>query len=180
MSSAVAPMSMSADLEAIHSLLEQGCDVAARTSPDEWTAPDASFRNSSLGQHFRHALDHVAALVDGLESGRIDYDARRRDPAIEAQPEAAVAFARRLCESLAELGARHPETTALVVRSSCRCDEIVGEGGSTFGRELQFLVSHTVHHFAIMGSICHRLGMETSGDFGMAPSTLKHRQANAG
>ena len=173
-------MTMPPDLEAVLALLAQGGELAHRTPPTAWRQADPSFRNSTLGQHFRHTLDHVAALVHGLDRGEIDYDARERDPLIETSPPAALALASTLARGLEEKAARHPVSRPLVVKSSCRCDDIVGEGGSTFGRELQFLVSHTVHHFAIMGSICHRLEIATAIDFGMAPSTLKHRQAHAG
>ncbi|NIP97468.1 MAG: hypothetical protein GWO24_30170, partial [Akkermansiaceae bacterium] len=43
------------------------------------------------------------------------------------------------------------------------------------GRELQFLVSHTVHHFAMIGGICRALGVALEDDFGVAPSTIRHR-----
>ena len=60
------------------------------------------------------------------------------------------------------------------------CGEDCGNpSSSTLGRELQFLVSHTVHHFAIIGAICHRMDIELAPTFGIAPSTLKHRKALA-
>jgi hypothetical protein len=42
------------------------------------------------------------------------------------------------------------------------------------GRELQYLLSHTIHHYAIIGSILRAQGVEPGPDFGVAPSTLRH------
>ena len=47
---------------------------------------------------------------------------------------------------------------------------------STLGRELQFLVSHTVHHFAMIGGMCSCLDVKMEEGFGVAPSTLKYRE----
>jgi hypothetical protein len=62
----------------------------------------------------------------------------------------------------------------LLVKMDCGGDEIEWQP-STTGRELQFLVSHTVHHFAMIGGICRALEVEMEENFGVAPSTLRHR-----
>jgi len=49
-----------------------------------------------------------------------------------------------------------------------------GFSRSTIQRELQFLSSHTVHHFAIVAMILKIQGFETPDTFGVAPSTLKY------
>jgi hypothetical protein len=49
-----------------------------------------------------------------------------------------------------------------------------GWSQSTVGRELQYLLSHTIHHYAIIGSILRAQGREPGPDFGVAPSTLRH------
>ena len=92
---------------------------------------------------------------------------------VETQPAAA---AERLVEITTAfeglLGKELP--VELMVKMDCGGDEIPWQP-STPGRELQFLVSHTVHHFAMIGGICHSLGVEVDKDFGVAPSTLRHQ-----
>jgi len=44
-------------------------------------------------------------------------------------------------------------------------------------RELAFLLSHTIHHYAIVAIICRLQGLSVEDDFGIAPSTLRHRAA---
>lgn len=45
---------------------------------------------------------------------------------------------------------------------------------STIRCELQFLQGHTVHHYALIATMLRSLGLDTSREFGMAPSTLIH------
>jgi hypothetical protein len=45
---------------------------------------------------------------------------------------------------------------------------------SSISRELQFLSSHAVHHFALIAMTLRAEGVPMDPDFGMAPSTLRH------
>jgi len=135
--------------------------------------PAASFYDSSIGGHLRHCLDHYQSFLGGMENGRIDYDARERDVLVETQPAAArerLGEVLRAMEALLE--SELPE--GVQVKMDCGGDEIPWQP-STAGRELQFLVSHTVHHFAMIGGICQALGVRVDEGFGVAPSTLRHR-----
>jgi hypothetical protein len=48
---------------------------------------------------------------------------------------------------------------------------------SSLRRELQFLISHTIHHYALIATLCARDGFELPADFGVAPSTLWFRNS---
>ena len=52
-------------------------------------------------------------------------------------------------------------------------------GTSSVERELQFLRSHTVHHFALIAVILRLSGVEPDEQFGVAPSTLRYREENS-
>ena len=60
------------------------------------------------------------------------------------------------------------------------CGESHGEEStvspSTIERELKFLVSHTVHHYAIIALQLRHQGVEPGPEFGVAPSTLRYEQ----
>jgi hypothetical protein len=43
---------------------------------------------------------------------------------------------------------------------------------SSLKRELQFLVSHTVHHYALIKELLRRTGFDAGTEFGVAPSTI--------
>ena len=47
---------------------------------------------------------------------------------------------------------------------------------STVRRELIFLVSHTVHHYALIAVMLRHQAVGLPADFGVAPSTLRHQR----
>jgi hypothetical protein len=44
------------------------------------------------------------------------------------------------------------------------------------GRELQFVISHTVHHAAMIAANCRARGLPIAGPLGVAAATLRHRR----
>ncbi len=45
---------------------------------------------------------------------------------------------------------------------------------TSLGRELAFVMSHTIHHNALIGVIAKLLGIDVPERFGYAPSTLAY------
>lgn len=123
---------------------------------------------SSVGDHFRHILDHYTALLEGWAGGRIDYENRRRDPAVSASPELARSRLLAQTEALSALTAA--AATPVLVRG----EPGDLDTGSTLARELNFVLSHTVHHLALVAFMVRAGGRETPPGFGVAPSTLRH------
>ena len=132
----------------------------------------------AVGPHVRHILEHYQALiahVESPESSSVDYDARDRDMLVQSQPastKAKVVWVRARLGALA----KQPE---LVLSTPLSTRLKTGEAGdteltvpSTLGRELLFLSSHTVHHFALLGHYCKAAGVEMDADFGKAPATV--------
>jgi hypothetical protein len=132
---------------------------------------------SSLGQHVRHCLDHVGAFLAGMMRGQIDYDARERDAGLEDDPAVAAAVARRFAGAIDEamVGQRRRHRARVRVRCACGLSGEREWQKSSLGRELQFLVSHGVHHLAMVASSCRLHGVPVPEDLGVAPSTLRHR-----
>jgi len=156
--------------------LEQGVDLVRRLDDERYRdAPDGL--RGGVGAQFRHCVDFYACFLDGLAAGRVDYGARRRDPAIETSREHAIAAAGSVRERLLAIGADAADHT-LVVRSEDLPPRPGREwSGSTVGRELQFLVSHTIHHYALIAAVLKLQGHDVRRDFpefGVAPSTLSH------
>ena len=48
--------------------------------------------------------------------------------------------------------------------------------GSTVQRELMYVLSHTVHHYAIISLLALQSGVKLDAEFGVAPSTLAYRR----
>ena len=127
-----------------------------------------------VGAHLRHVIEHYEALLTPEMDGIVDYDARRRDAALEASPRLAqlrlIALQRRL------------EHVALDLQQPLTVRGLAGLGGevafalpSSLGRELVFVASHAVHHFALLVPHLRQHGLPLPGEgFGIAPATLAH------
>jgi len=50
---------------------------------------------------------------------------------------------------------------------------------TTVGRELAFVLSHTVHHNALIAVMAKTLGVPVPERFGYAPSTIVHLEKTA-
>jgi len=144
------------------------------TMPDhDYADPVGNLYGATLGQHLRHCLDHYSSFLGGLPDRRINYDHRERLATLESSTGCALEEVKRLKSELLEY-ASGKAGTSVSVKMDC------GEGKqvwqqSTLGRELQFLVSHTVHHFAMINGMCRQRGLSMEEGFGIAPSTLRHR-----
>ncbi len=100
----------------------------------------------------------------------VDYDRRVRGTPIETSPKAALAAVDRLAAGLVGLAAADLEREVLVVERLAPADQPVGHR-STIGRELAFVLSHTIHHQAMIGLLLAIGGAELPDRFGYAPST---------
>ncbi|MEM9079173.1 MAG: DinB family protein [Verrucomicrobiota bacterium] len=154
--------------------LQQASRLLDSMTDELFTQPAPSFYNSSVGGHLRHCLDHYDSFLNGITNGKIDYDARMRLPELESKTTNALAKTQEVSQALSNLLSSEPPV-GLLVKMDCGLANIEWQP-STSGRELQFLVSHTVHHFAMIGGICNEIGVPLEPDFGVAPSTLRHRE----
>ena len=129
---------------------------------------------ASIGQHYRHILEHFQCLTRGLRSREINYDARERNIRLETE----VTFASTAtCDVLRAIKNYSEETLA----HPCRVVHSVSYGTtqptsmeSNLGREMAYCTGHAIHHYAIIRLICSELGIDVPAEFGFAPSTLKH------
>ena len=127
--------------------------------------------SGSVGEHVRHVLDHVSSLVAGGPSMVLSYDHRMRGTAVETEPHAAICEMARLDAAL-ERWAEQPLDESVAVAAMVSANGRVVTGRSTLARELAFVMSHTVHHQAIVALLLEQQGAPVPGDgFGYAPST---------
>ena len=151
-------------------LLEQLAAMIETLGDGQYTSQRARDVSGSIGGHVRHCLDHVAALVGGVEGGRIRYDARLRGTPVESCRQAALDAIGRLAGDLDAVAAAAPDDgVTVLVRTSPGGPELPVP--STVARELTFVASHTVHHFAIIALLLHDMGVAVPPRFGYAPST---------
>lgn len=169
---------MSALLASVESVLQQGIMLLGKLDGESYRRKNSS-DGSSLGAHYRHVLDHFSCVLDGIPVGQINYDLRRRNLEIENSVTAALMATEDLMRRFAALPLE-------VLRKQCLVIYSVGYGAETdqavasnIAREVAFCIGHAIHHYAILKLLCAEKSMELPYEFGVAPSTLKHLQAQS-
>lgn len=134
---------------------------------------------ANLGKHLRHITDHYQLFFDGVNSngpnpGCIDYDQRKRVEIEENNRSTMILRLRQICGELQLLSDNTEEDRSLLI--SLAVDEGLKAPNvpTSLSRELIFLQSHTVHHYAIIAAILKLQNIDIDGEFGIAPSTLKY------
>jgi len=153
--------------------LDEIASLLITIPPTLYTAPVIGRISGTLGAHVRHCLDHVAALVGAEPATILSYDRRGRGTAVEADPLAALQQILRLKAALERWSVRSLDEPVRVA------SQIDGSGASivgwsTLGRELAFVLSHTIHHQAMMAAVLALHRVEAPDGFGFAPSTPRH------
>lgn len=154
--------------------LEQGIALLERIPASTYRTPVRPGW-APVGSQFRHVLDHYLAFLDGWETGQVDYDARQRNPLVEQEPGAALLQARDLLERLERIHSENANRTVAVQMDTGGGQQVPDWRLSTVGRELQFLLSHTVHHYALIKLLLEDVGFAADPRFGVAPSSLAHQ-----
>lgn len=141
--------------------------------PDDiYAAAIPPLTDFGVGSHIRHCIEFYQCFFTGLSGGTVDYDRRERNPKIATDRRAALIAMRGLIGQLRDFEASDAELAVFA--------ESEGRGSldrphvSSVERERTFLLSHTIHHFAIVGLLLKLQGIEPPADFGVAPSTLAH------
>jgi hypothetical protein len=160
--------------------LRQGTDLLNALNDELYCQVVAPYFSSGVGKHIRHNLDHYESFLAGLAGGRINYDARRRDQQIETDRRHAIQKILSIISRLDAIPDQALDHPILVTMNDVAETEAPSQwGSSTVRRELQFLLSHTVHHYAIVAMILKIQGFDCGKDFGVAPSTLKYERRPA-
>src|SRR5258708_16589795 len=163
---------------AVNDVLQQGCVFLDRIVDETYArpleGPAEEKPAASLGAHYRHVIGQFLCLAEGIRTGQVNYDERRRNPQLEGS----VTCARLVTEGLIdELGCLSRET----LQRDCAVTYSVGYGEteaeavrSNLAREVMFVCGHAIHHYAILKLLCAGVGVKLPYEFGIAPSTLKH------
>jgi uncharacterized damage-inducible protein DinB len=143
--------------------------IALINQIDDDTYASRPDNSASIGAHFRHNLDFVVNFLNGLEKHEIDYCARERDTRVEQHREYAISVFEQIIKRLS--GIDDADKKILRIRSEVQEDLW---SDSSVLRELEFVHSHTVHHYALIAAKLRSLDVELPREFGVAPSTLRY------
>ena len=135
-----------------------------------------SDQKRSIGAHFRHNYDLVNNCMVGLRSGKVDYTRRERDPIMEQNRDHAI---ERMAMLRNNLEALPDELLDGPVQVRSEIDSTIWHYSSGL-REIEFLLSHTVHHHAMIAEKLRGYGNFVPDNFGVAPSTLEFWATKSG
>ena len=152
--------------EALNSLvnvLQQLPDSVSYSNPCE------ALSNATIGQHTRHIIELYQCLLAGYPSGKINYDARKRNALYENDTTAAIAVIKEIQHNL--------EQADKQVNIFCGTDDDSVCIESNYYREVLYNLEHCIHHQALIKvALLTIKNITIDGGFGVAPSTLQHRQ----
>lgn len=150
-------------------LLSQAAEVIARLDDDVFTAVSPISPRGSIGGHLRHILDFYSSFAVGVEHSQIDYNTRLRNTEVEQDRFAALKKIDDCAHRLRGLKSIRVHEHVLV-----STEDGSGWSKSSVLRELDFLKSHTIHHYALIAMILRLHEVNPGEEFGVAPSTLRH------
>jgi len=158
--------------QAVRNVFVQLADSINRLSASQYVQPCTTLFSNSIGQHLRHIIELFQCLDKGYAEGIIDYEKRKRDLQIETDRELACRLLQDIYQSLDK-----PNKTLLLSASyddSSNEPEIIT---TNYFREIAYNLEHTIHHMALIRvGITEVSDVILSDDFGVAPSTIKHRR----
>ena len=168
------PVAVPELVTAAQDVLVQGLGLLFELGDHTYSRVARSPFNASIGQHYRHVLEHFQSLIKGARAGEINYDARERNPRLESE----VTYASvATCDVLRAI----KRWSAATLSASCTVQSSVSYSSastsgidSKVGREISYCIGHAIHHYAIIRLICSEHGISVPAEFGFAPSTLKH------
>jgi hypothetical protein len=162
---------------AVKDVLEQGCTFLDLVRDEVYARPLEGTFAASLGAHYRHVLDHFLCLTEGIRTGQVNYDQRRRNPQLENSVKRARLVTEGLIEELGSLSGEVLRRECIVTYSVGYSDSDAEPVRSNLAREVMFCVGHAIHHYALLKLLCAGEGVSLPHEFGVAPSTLKHLEA---
>ena len=160
-------------------ILRQGIELASCLGP-LYSSPIPRYLQGGIGAHFRHCIDFYNCFLSSAGSGRINYDLRVRNELVERDPDLAAFEMQAIIDGLRKFSFADGHSELLVVlEGSTRTPECPCWSRSSIARELQSLLSHTVHHYAFIAVALRLEGIEPAAEFGVAPSTLEYWRKTA-
>ena len=163
-------MTLAAPVQPLAGLLQQMRSMIERMNDDDYAAPAPGRSSGGVGGHVRHCLDHVGALISATRSGIVEYDRRDRGTSVETCRAAAVHRAGELLAQLAVLDSSMLDEPLLVETQIDPSGAMILTR-STVCREVAFVISHTIHHNAIVAQLLAGRAVTLDARFGVAPAT---------
>jgi hypothetical protein len=156
----------------IEPILNQLAESLKLLTQEQYAKKCGALNGSTIGGHTRHVIELYQCLLNGYNTGIVNYEKRKRDLAIETNNKIA-------CELLNGITQAINKENKYLQLEGC-FTSITDEEYSistNYYREVVYNLEHTIHHMALIRVGINALGNITlPEDFGVAPSTIKHKQ----
>jgi uncharacterized damage-inducible protein DinB len=150
-------------------LLRQGSHVLNEIPDDVFISTTPISPRGSIGAHFRHVIDFYGCFLTGIGQHRLDYNQRERNLSLECSRSLAIQSLEQTINRLEQIRLT-PLTQHVLVSTENRSSW----SRSSVLRELDFLLSHTVHHYSLIAMLLRIHEINPGDEFGVAPSTLNY------
>lgn len=154
-------------------LLEQGAAIIRQLDDQIYTSTTPLSPRGSIAAHIRHILDFYDNFIYGISSELIDYNLRDRTSLVQQHCETALIRMEHTIGDLRSLNISDPEKAVMVSAEDDGLSTRLTTRSSVL-RELDFLQSHTVHHYSVVALLLRLRGIEPGQEFGVAPSTINY------
>ena len=164
-------------IEAIEHNLQRGIRLLNSINDTQYSDTTVEPYHSSIGTHMRHILDVFDCVFCGLQTKQIDLTARKRNELAEQKTAFGLAYFDKTLEKLEAL-------KEIDLNQPVAVSDDLGLGMVTADYTLASVLiqahSHAIHHFASIGYIICKLGIELpDADFGYNPSTPRGKKLQA-
>lgn len=138
----------------------------------EYITPCRNLTNNTIGQHVRHIIELFQCLENGYDAAVVNYEKRKRDTAIETSRGLAISLLHSISQGL-----DRPNKDMILEASYYDENSAALSIATNYHREIAYNLEHTIHHMALIRvGISEVCPLSLPEDFGVASSTVKHRQ----
>jgi len=159
--------------KAVQNVFVQLSASLEQLTPNQYTQSCSNLFDSSIGQHVRHIIELFQCLTSSYETGKVSYEKRKRDAAIENNKELALLLLKEICSGLDK-----PNKEMVLESIYDENSESILLMETNFQREVAYNLDHAVHHMALIRvGINEVSGIELPETYGVADSTTKFKKA---
>lgn len=158
---------------AANNILGQLEEMLLQIKDNDLCQPSPTLNQATIGQHVRHILEFFLCLEAGVQQGKVNYDQREHDEAIESSQTLALETVDRIRTFVNQ---RSSDYNLLLEGNYEEGYANTFEVKSNYHRELVYNIEHAIHHMALI-----KIGIRENAnyitlpaDFGVASSTIRY------
>jgi hypothetical protein len=156
----------------IEPILLQLAHTLQQLTDEQYTQKSSLLNGSTVGGHTRHVIELFQCLINGYETGVVNYELRKRDLELENNKN----FASIILQNIAQEILLENKTMQLEgFFSEAENESSVIE--TNFNRELIYNLEHCIHHKALMRVAINEVSDITLPEnFGVASATIQYKK----